>query len=286
MQHGFALFADPYGLGGARERLHPAESQVPGNGASLAERAENCRVRRRSIVAEIRRRECRRMLEVHFPAKTVSRLEWIVGPIKRTSNREWRETLLPAQRGESRLVAHSVIDAEVNIAGVDARELERVVGARGRAVGNESRERPAKTVSAVNVNTGCAAAVRENSKSELVGVREKPRLPEIRAQIVCRREVSRAITADIIGEVTENEFSVQRAGEKISCNALKLETLCAAQEVVVRKAAFHLEEIHCIESGAHARLAEGRLLHSDDNDLARIALLRDLDCGTTKKVRL
>src|SRR5687767_15621277 len=151
------------------------------------------------------------MLEVQFPAETVSRLEWIVCSVDGRSQRERRESLLLPKRRERRLVAHSEIDAEVHVSGVEPCELERVVRTGRCPVSDKPRKRRARAVSPVNIDTGCSPPVAEESERELVGVRDEPRLPEVGAQVVRGREVPPPLAANVVGEIAENEFSIQRA---------------------------------------------------------------------------
>ena len=78
----------------------------------------------------------------------------IVRAVDRARQRQWRQALAIAKRAKSRLVAHSEVDAEVNVSGFNAVDLEPVVDAGRAPVHDLARERRARSVSLVDVDAG------------------------------------------------------------------------------------------------------------------------------------
>src|SRR4051812_18896107 len=110
---------DANGLGGAAEGIHPAYARVPRDRSATSDFEERRAIDGCPVVAKVRRRESRRMLRASVDAITRVRRERVVGPVDLRRQRDWRKPLVLAQRFEGRPVAHSVIDAEVDVARVD-----------------------------------------------------------------------------------------------------------------------------------------------------------------------
>src|SRR6266513_239293 len=125
-------------------------------------------VRRSAIVPEIRESERRCVLEASVDAISSVRREWVVGAIHRHRQSERRELLVSAQRLERREIAHSVVNAEVDVTSVDFADLEAIVQAGGSTLGELARERETGSISAIDINARCRPAVREQTQGESV----------------------------------------------------------------------------------------------------------------------
>src|SRR6266487_2625941 len=107
---------------------------MPADRAALADLVERRAVGRRAIVAEIRDRERRGVLDIAIGAISPVGGERIVGAIDRGGDCERRELLIAAQGLESRSVAHSEVEAEVHVSRIYFADLESVIGAGGCAL--------------------------------------------------------------------------------------------------------------------------------------------------------
>src|SRR6266566_858657 len=140
-------------------------------------------VSRRTVVSEIRERECRRVLDVRIEAEPSVGRERIVRAVDRRRECKWRQSLISPERFEGREVAHSVVDAEIHIARVDLADLEAVVRTRGSPLHQLASEGNARAVATIDVDAGCTATVREQSERKLVVRRAEPRLPQVDARV-------------------------------------------------------------------------------------------------------
>ena len=233
----------------------------------------------RAIVAEIRDRKRGSVLDGSVHAKPLAGRERIVGAVDRRRDRERRELLISAQGLERRLVADAVVDAEVHIASIDLADLEAIVGADRRSVSDFTGEGDARSVTAIDVDARCAAAVGKEAQCQFVVRGQEPRLSEIDAGVVCRNEVSSEIAGLRNRSISEDAASVERAGQDVPDRCLDIDPPRAAHEVVVSETSFELDKIDSIESGAHACFPRRRLLEGYDNHLRRIGC-RDVDRRT------
>ena len=148
----------------AAERADPADTGMRSDHTAAPDLIERGSIRARAIVAEIRDRERGRVLDAPIGAIASVGSERIVGPVYRRRDREGRELLIAAQRFQCRLVADAVVDAEVHVTRVDLADLEAIVGAGRRAVGDVARESEARSVTAIDVDARCAAPMREETQ--------------------------------------------------------------------------------------------------------------------------
>ena len=256
------------------------------NRAALANRAIDRAIETRAIVPEIRGREAGGVLEVGGPAESLGRAQRIVGAIDRPRERYRRKPMTIAQGTQCRLIAYAVVDAEVDVAGIDAVQLEAIVDAGRRALEHLTRERRAGSESLVDVDARCAPPVRENARRNLIGLGAEPGLVKVHARTVRRSEVARSLVDDAAERVAKDEPSVERAREQIADGSLHVEMSGAPEEVVMREPAFHLEEVDRVESCAQPRFAERRFGDGHDQNFRRIALPWNLDRRALEEIRL
>ena len=159
-------------------------------GTPLSHLIERSAVQGRAIVAEVGDGEGRRVLDAPVGAEASVGRERIVGAVDRRSECDRGQLLIPAQRFERRLVANAEVDAEVHVASVDLTDLEPVIDAGGRALGQLARESETRAVPAIDVDTGCTPAMREEADAEAIVRRAEPGLGEIDAGVVGRHVVT------------------------------------------------------------------------------------------------
>src|SRR5690242_12983957 len=114
--------------------MHPAQPQMTADRSPISEWPEHRSLGGRTIVAEIRSGKGRSMLELGMSPHSMSRLERIIRPINGLCQRKRRKLLLLVKCAERLLIAHAVIDAKINVARIDARQLIRVIRANRRAL--------------------------------------------------------------------------------------------------------------------------------------------------------
>ena len=120
--------------------------------AAFSDLIPRCSVCGRAIVAVIGHCESRCRLDTAVGAVATIREVWIVRAIDRRRHGEGRQIPTAAQCVQSGLVAHSVVDAEVDITCIDLADLEPVIDADRRALGGFASEREAGAVAAIDVD--------------------------------------------------------------------------------------------------------------------------------------
>ena len=225
------------------------------NGTALSHLIERRSIGSRAIVPEIGDCECRRVLDASVGAEARVRRKRIVSSINRGGNRQRRQLPISAQRFESWLITHPEVEAEVNVACVKLADLEPVVDAGRRALGQLPREAETRPVSAIDVDAGRTSTMREQADAQTVVRRSKPGLGEIDTRVVGRNEVTSKRTGLWNRSVAEDPATVKRAREKISYHSLHVQTPGTAEEVVIRDPALDLEEVDRVESSTHACLS-------------------------------
>src|SRR5579862_4119820 len=110
-------------------------------------------------------------------------------------------------------IAHAIVDAEVDVAGIDTIQLVTVREAHGRADSHLVREGHRATVALIDEYSGCRPTVGEGAESDLVSRTEHRGLAEIRARRPGRLQVLGRVGAlDIDAGVVEEPAASELIG--------------------------------------------------------------------------
>src|SRR5689334_4588544 len=186
------------------------------NGAALSHLIKSCSVEGRAIVAEVRRRKRRCMIETGVDAIAGVWGERIVGAVDGRSEGDRRQLLISAQRFQRRQIANAEVDAEVDVARVDLADLEPVVQAHRRPLGHVSREAQTRSVTAIDVDAGCAASMREHADAEGIVRGSERWLSEVDARVVGGDEIARQRAGWRDGRALKDAASAEGPSEQIS----------------------------------------------------------------------
>src|SRR5688572_16619487 len=151
-------------LRSAPQRAHPPAANAPRQDRMAAERLVVPVFSREAIVAIVRHRECRRMLEVGAREVAARRVERIISTVGDERECEGGELLPGPQRRDVGGIADAEVLAEIDIARLDPRQLEPIREARRRTRCQRSRERRARAKSLLHENGRGAAAVRKGAQ--------------------------------------------------------------------------------------------------------------------------